>query len=290
LLAAHRAYQAAEYERVVEGLPSLLSAADRLHRSATTNGRSQALAAYVSAYAVAAKLLTKMGAAELALLSADRAATAAVDADSVESRGMAAYQVVCALLRSDQPGHAEYIAVRMAEELQRAARPEAPTAVSLAGALWLIAGIIAARRTDRSEARLRLDRADMLSGVLGHDGNLAWTAFGPTNVAIHRVSAAAELGDPAEALRASDAVDPNRLPVGLNGRRSQVHLDLAWAHVQRKRDADALLHLMEAERVAPETVRYNVMARELIREMLAREKRSKTSALHRLAVRAGVLD
>jgi hypothetical protein len=78
--------------------------------------------------------------------------------------------------------------------------------------------------------------------------------------------------------------------VGLNSRRAQVHLDLAWAQVQRKRDADALLHLMEAERVAPEMVRYNVMARELVREMLARQKRSKTSALHRLAVRAGVLD
>jgi hypothetical protein len=47
---------------------------------------------------------------------------------------------------------------------------------------------------------------------------------------------------------------------------------------------------MEAERVAPEAVRYNVMVRELVREMLARQKRSKTSALHRLAVRAGVLD
>ena len=51
-----------------------------------------------------------------------------------------------------------------------------------------------------------------------------------------------------------------------------------------------MLHLMEVERVAPEVLRYNVMVRELVREMLARRKRSKTSALHSLAVRAGVLD
>ena len=47
---------------------------------------------------------------------------------------------------------------------------------------------------------------------------------------------------------------------------------------------------MEAERIAPQAVRYNVIVRELIREMLVRQKRMKTSALHGLAVRAGVLD
>ncbi|WP_433610357.1 helix-turn-helix domain-containing protein [Dactylosporangium sp. CA-139114] len=288
--AAHRAYQAAQYERVVEQLPALLSSAEPLRWFGSGAVRREALVSYVNAYAMAAKLLTKMGAADLALLSADRAASAAVDAYSVEARGMAAYQVVCALLRADRAEDAERLAVQMAEAVQRESRPERPTVVSVAGALWLIAAVIAGRRTDRGEAWRRLDQADTLAAMLGQDGNYAWTAFGPTNVAIHRVSVAAELGDPAEAIRAADAVDPDRLPAGLNSRRAQVHLDLAWAHVQRKRDADALLHLMEAERTAPEMVRYNVMARELVREMLARQKKSKTSALHRLAVRAGVLD
>jgi transcriptional regulator with XRE-family HTH domain len=288
--AAHRAYQAAEYEHVVRALPALLSLADPLKVTASGSVRREALTSYVNAYAMAAKLLTKMGAADLALLSADRAASAAVDADSVGPRGMAAYQVVCALLRADRAEDAERLAVRMAEVVHREAGPEHPEATSVAGALWLISAVIAGRRTDRAEAWRRLDQAEALAVMLGHDGNYAWTAFGPTNVAIHRVSVAAELGDPGEAIRAADAVNPDLLPVGLSSRRAQVHLDLAWAQVQRKRDADALLHLMEAEQTAPEMVRYNVMARELIREMLARQKKSKTSALHRLAVRAGVLD
>jgi hypothetical protein len=162
--------------------------------------------------------------------------------------------------------------------------------VSVSGALWLIAAIISARRADRGEAWRRLDVADELAGVLGRDANFGWTAFGTTNVAIHRVAVAAELGDPAEAIRASVAVDTDRLPEGLNSRRAQVHIHLAWAHAQRRRDADAVLHLMEAERIAPQAVRYNVIVRELIREMLVRQKRMKTSALHSLAVRAGVLD
>jgi transcriptional regulator with XRE-family HTH domain len=287
---AHATYQAARYDEVIAELPDLLAAVEGLHRTAGPAERREMMLGYASVYVVAAKLLTKLGAADMAMLAADRCATAAVDADSLSARGMAAYQVVCALLRADRSDEAERLAVSMAELVQRDARADAPMLVSIAGALWLIGAIAAARRTDRGEAWRRLDYAESLAGMLGQDGNYAWTAFGTTNVAIHRVSVAAELGDAGEALRVATAVDPNRLPEGLSSRRAQVHLDLAWAQTQRKRDAEAILHLLEAERIAPEAVRYNVMVREIIREMLARGSRQKTSALHDLAVRAGVLD
>lgn len=121
---------------------------------------------------------------------------------------------------------------------------------------------------------------------MGEDANHAWTAFGPTNVKLHRISAATEMGDAAEAVRLAQDVDTDRLPPGLTSRRAQVNLDLAWAQAQRKRDAEATLHLLEAERTAPEAVRYNVIVRELVREMLTRSGRSQTSALTDLAVRA----
>ncbi|RZU49343.1 transcriptional regulator with XRE-family HTH domain [Krasilnikovia cinnamomea] len=287
---AHRIYQAAEYEPLVRQLPELLLAADSLHASSPGPNRRETLLSYVSAYVVAAKLLTKMGASDLALLAADRCATAALEADSDEAQGMAAYQVVCALLKADRPEDAEGLAIRMATRLQSVARSDSPSLVSVCGALWLASAVIAARRTDRDEAWRRLGIAQELAEKLGHDANFAWTAFGPTNVAIHRVSVAAELGDTAEALHAATAVNTDQLPAGLNSRRAQVSLDLAWAQAQRKRDAEALLHLLEAERSAPAAVRYNVVVREMVREMLTRSKRSKNSALHSLAVRSGVLD
>jgi transcriptional regulator with XRE-family HTH domain len=289
--AAHATYQAARYDDVIDELPDLLAAVEGLHRTVDGADRREMLHGYTSAYVVAAKLLTKLGVADLAMLAADRCATAAVDADSLSARGLAAYQVVCALLRADRSDEAERLAVSTAELVQRQARADEPLLVSVAGALWLIAAVAAARRTDRGEAWRRLDNAEALSGMLGEDANFGWTAFGPTNVAIHRVSVAAELGDAGEALRVATVVDPAQLPEGLSSRRAQVHLDLAWAQAQRKRDAEAILHLLEAERVAPEAVRYNVMAREIVREMLARGSRQrKTSALHDLAVRSGVLD
>ena len=287
---AHRTYQAANYEQVITELPTMLTAADHAVRAGVAaRGRDLALD-YVSAYVVAAKLLTKLGATDLALIAADRAATKAIEADSAIARGMAAYQVVCALSRADRSDQAEHLAVSMAEQVGAGVRADKESVVSVAGSLWLIASVIAARRMDRDEAWARLDQAGYLAGLLGHDGNHAWTAFGPTNVALHRVSVATEMGDAAEAVRAAREVDPANFPEGLKSRRAQLHLDLAWAQAQRKRDAEAILHLIEAERVAPEAVRYNVIVRELVREMLNRAGRTQTSALTELAVRAGVLD
>jgi len=128
---------------------------------------------------------------------------------------MAIYQVVCALLRADRTDEGEQLAVRMAERLAPRVRSDVPSLVSVTGALWLIAAVSAARRTDRGAAWERLDVAERLASMLGHDANHAWTAFGPTNVAIHRVSVAAELGDPGEALAAATAVDLGALPEGL---------------------------------------------------------------------------
>jgi hypothetical protein len=268
----------------------LLTEAERIRceESVSDNSR-EASDVYISAYVVGAKLVTKFGVSDLAMLAADRAVTAASSMESLSATGLAGYQAACALLRVDQPDEAELLAVTLAERLTKAARRESPTLTSLAGALWLIAAVIAARRTERSEAWERLAAAERLAPLLGEDANHGWTAFGPTNVAIHRVSVAAELGEAGEAIRLAADVDPSRLPTGLASRRAQLSLDIAWAQVQRKRDGEATLHLLEAERIAPETLRHNIIAHELIREMLTRGTKSKTHALSDLAVRAGVL-
>jgi hypothetical protein len=178
------------------------------------SGHRELLLGYVSVYVAAAKLPTKLGSADLAAVAADPAAMTACTVDSRAAQGVAIYQVVCALLRADRTDEAEALAVTMASPLTPHARSDEPAFLSITGALWLIAAVTAARRTDKPQAWARLDQADALAQLLGVDANYAWTAFGPTNVAIHRVSVAAELGDPAEAL----LVDLDRLPPGLKSR------------------------------------------------------------------------
>lgn len=282
-------YQAAQYDVVLRRLPALLSQADRLR---STSDAPSTLFAYVTAYVLAAKLTSKLGAADMAQMTADRAATAAglASDSSLTAVGLAAFQVANAQLRADRPEHSEAIAVGVAERLTAAVRPDDPVVVSLAGAMWLIAAVIAARRTERVDAWHRLDRAEALASMLGEDGNYAQTAFGPTNVALHRVSVAAELGDAGEAVRLAALVDTDRFPRGLLSRRAQLSLDLAWAQNQRRHDAEAILHLLEAERVAPETIRHNSVAREIVRELLSRgNTKTQTRALADLGARAGIV-
>lgn len=283
----HRTYQAAKYSSTAAMIPDLLQAADAYDGFTGQRNREVHLSR-CSAYAATAKLLTKMGEAHLAWLAADRAVHAAMSAGSTTAQGLAAYQVACALLRSERTEDAEHVAVAAAEQLMPAAASDAPEAVSLAGANWLLAAVIAARRSDRAESRTRLTNAEALGGLLGADGNHSWTAFGPTNVMIHSASAAAELGDPRAVLDAATQIDPERLPAGLNSRRAQVHLDLAWAQTQARHDIEAILHLQQVERLAPEVIRYNTIAREMTRELLKRTRRP-SPALSVLASQSGLL-
>ena len=194
----HADYQAARHSRVVEQLPSLVVEAERIRCQGLNSAEDERDSAFV--YVLAAKLVTKFGVSDLSMLAADRAVNVANSSESLMASGLAGYQVACALLRSDQAEDAEDLTLRLADRLTIAARPDAPSLVSAAGALWLIAAIVAARRTQRAEAWARLDQADRLAGMPGEDAIHGWTAFGPTNVAIHRVSVAVELGDAGEAV------------------------------------------------------------------------------------------
>ena len=281
----HRRYQAADYGAATRILPALITSTDALVAESQGGERQHALELQGSVYVAVAKLVTKVGNAELAWLTADRAANAALHAESATLGAAAAYQVACAFLKNDRLDDAETVALTTATNL----RDDTPTGVSLRGALTLIAAVIAGRRSDRAEATERLQRAQLLADQLGEEANYGWTAFGPTNVAIHRVSTAAELGDAGEAIAKAELLDVSALPEGLLSRRAQIHIDMAWAYTQRRGDAEAVINLLEAERVAPQTVRYNVLVRELLREMLKRERRTATPGLRALAQRAGVL-
>ncbi|TDW91099.1 helix-turn-helix domain-containing protein [Kribbella sp. VKM Ac-2566] len=283
----NQGYQAAQYQRATAMLPALLEAADAYDGYQGRDGREIHLAR-CSVYAATAKLLTKVGENQLGWLAADRASHAALAAESKPAQGMAAYQVVIALLRSQRTDDAERIAVRSAEGLMSLAGSDSPDAVSLAGSLWLISSVIAARRSDRATSTERLATATQLGDLLAHDGNHWWTAFGPTNVLIHRASVAAEFGDPSGVLRVATEIDTEAMPAGLQGRRSRLHIDLAWAQAHVKNDMEAILHLQQAERVAPESIRYHTIARELVRELLKRS-RKPSPALTAIATRAGVL-
>ncbi|CAM00472.1 transcriptional regulator with XRE-family HTH domain [Saccharopolyspora erythraea NRRL 2338] len=281
----HQRYQAADYAAAARILPGLITASDAVVSESGSADLRAALSVQSQAYVAAAKLVTKIGDGQLAWIAADRAVTAAMRADSDILKAMAAYQVACAFLKTDRIDQAEHVAITTAENFA----DDSPDGLSVQGALFLIGAVIAGRRSDRPEATDRLRRAQYLADALGYDGNHGWTAFGPTNVAIHQISAAAELGDAKLAIARAEDVETDGLPDGLRSRRAQVFIDTAWAYSQHRDDAAVVVNLMEAERTAPQALRYNVIVREMLRELLKRERRSATPGLRALAKRSGVL-
>jgi DNA-binding XRE family transcriptional regulator len=280
----HHAYQTARYIEAAGLLSSVTDTVDALAAEARANERREALRLQTSVAIAAAKLSTKAGDAGAGRSAAERARNAAEAAEDTVGQAAAAYQLICALLRADRREQAETNAVCLGEEL----RGTDPDTVTWRGALTLIGAIIAARRRDRAETARRLDHAEELARRLGTDGNIGWTWFGPTNVMIHRVSAAVALGDPLAALATAQQIDIAAMPASLCGRQAQVHLDSAWAHAQLREDALAVIHLLDAERVAPDLMLVSPEARGLIGDLLLRERRGAVPGLRGLALRAGV--
>jgi transcriptional regulator with XRE-family HTH domain len=282
----HRAYQAARYGEAAGLLPSVSHTVDALVAEGPADGRREALRLQASIAVAEAKLATKAGDALAGRLAAERAHDAADAAEDPFGRAASAYQLICALLRAgsqEDRENAEQLAVSCAEELRGAD----PSSLTWRGALTLIGAIIAARRGDPVEACRRLDDADDLARRLGADGNIGWTAFGPTNVMIHRVSATVALDNPHAALVTAEQIDITAMPAGLHGRQAQFHLDSAWAHAQLREEPLAVIHLLDTERVAPEFVLTNPNVRGLIRDLLECERRA-IPGLRGLALRAGV--
>ncbi|MGH3763412.1 hypothetical protein [Actinophytocola sp.] len=97
-------------------------------------------------------------------------------------------------------------------------------AMSVYGMLFLAGAMAAARFGDGVKAAGYLREADRAAQRLGRDANHLWTAFGPTNVAIHRVNVAAELGDLGTVLSNGRSLDTRAVPVE---RRARHLLDVA---------------------------------------------------------------
>lgn len=287
---AHRRYQSADYDGAAELLPPLLWRLDCLASNNNSEAYSRAIAQITAAaYIAAAKLATKQADAGLAWVTADRALRQAQEGDHYGLIGAAKYQVACALLRAGHDPDAEQVAVGAADDMAARGIGEREEELSVRGALLLLAAILAARRCDRPQAQRHLQSAWQLAEQLAADGNWLWTAFGPTNVAIHEVAVRLDLGDTKQAVQLGAAIDTDRLPAVLAGRRSQVHLDLARAAVQQGDDGLAVLHLLEGERVAAQVVSRNALARSLLDTLLARERTGVTPGLRALATRADVL-
>ncbi|MCX5011702.1 hypothetical protein OG765_11985 [Streptomyces sp. NBC_00555] len=110
--------------------------------------------------------------------------------------------------------------------------------------LFLTGAMAATRAEDRATTQTFLREADETAQRLSVDANHLWTAFGPTNVAIHCVAAAGQLGNIQVAADLGPRIDTSGMAVA---RRARQSLEVARALSAWNRTDEALAVLLEAE-------------------------------------------
>src|SRR6266571_344773 len=267
------AYQQSRFGYVTAQAPGLLQNAVSAARSAEGDADGRAHELLALSYQAAASLLTKLGEADLAWIAAERGLTAAQRTGSRVVLGSLFRSVTHTLLATGRFQPAVRLVDRAASMLSSELGNADDRMLSVYGSLFLAGAMAASRAEDRPTTRAFLQEAQESADRLGRDANHLWTAFGPTNGAIHRVNTAMELGDVQIALDIGPLLDTSGLPAE---RRVRHALEVARAYSARNRRDEGLAMLLEAERTAPEQVRHHFISRQLVLTWV-RQQRGKPS-------------
>jgi tetratricopeptide (TPR) repeat protein len=277
-------YQASQYSQMLDALPGVVYGCQRAAVAYRGHEGRRAQAMLALSYQSAAVILPKLGDAVLAWVAAERGLLAA--------ERSANPNVIASLLRSIAYVHqccGRYeTALQVTEDAARFMRASlemsAPAGLSLYGTSFLAGAMAAARKGDKATVRAYLRQASDAAGRLGKDGNHLWTAFGPSNVTIHRVGTAVELGNTQAAIRLASCV---RLAGLLPERRARHAFDVARAYRESGKPGEALTVLLEAERLVPEQVRSHAAGRQAAAELLRAARSRPGPELLAFARRAG---
>jgi transcriptional regulator with XRE-family HTH domain len=285
-------YQAGRLGRVIAVLPDLIEASQQLEdlasvASAETRRRCWAISART--HHLGATTLSKIGESDLAWIAAERAMQAADQADDVLVLASAARAGTHALLAVGRYSDALDLGTTASQWLAARLNDDDPAALSFYGMLQLRTAVAAGRQQDRSTAVELLARASNAAQRLGRDANYWTTGFGPTNVELHRLSIALDLGDVVYVVEQGSSVRVDDAPVE---RRVSHLIDLSRALSMVARDEDALSNLLSAEQEAPQLVRHNPGVRETVKAIHRRAPSTagRSSALFGLAERCRAVE
>ena len=257
-------FQEGRIGKVIAALPGLIATCQTLEDQGSEDDMRHGWAVSARVHHLAASTLAKVGESDLAWIAAERAMYAADQADDPLVLASAARSGTHALLSVGRYDDALQLGVTASEWLGARIRDTDPEALSLLGMLHLRSAVAAARRQDRSTTNDLLSRAEEAASRLGKDGNYWQTGFGPTNVRLHEVSTALDLGDIAFVVERGPTVSTETMPVE---RAASHRIDVARALSFVAEDDAALSTLLDAERSAPQLVRQSTSVRETVRTM-----------------------
>lgn len=291
--AIERAWQAWQepsafrYDAVGAQLPALIrqaQAAVRLHRG---EPRRRAWRETSKLYQLVRTWTKRVGEYEVSLLAADRAVSYALDADDPDLAGAAAWNLAMVLSAQGNTEQARAVVNRAIKDLTPYLDRPLQARLAVYGGLHLMGAVEAARDDDADGAQRYLDTAARVAGRTGETNHFRM-AFGPTNVALHRVSTAVELGRTSEALDLGERIAIEHAPAV--ERRITHFLDTARCYARKQNDVAAVHMIQRIHRESPEELRYSVLVRETLRQLMGRAKPAVQPDLRPLLVAANLPD
>jgi transcriptional regulator with XRE-family HTH domain len=257
------------YDAVGQQLPGLIRQVQTTVSRLDGTERRQALRLASTLYQLTRTWTKRVGEYELSLVAADRAVSCALDADDPDLAGAAAWNLAMILSAQGKTEQSRAVIARAIAVLAR--RMDRPSMRRLAvyGGLHLLGATEAARDDKAGEAHQLLDMAAAVAGTTGETNHFRMV-FGPTNVALHRVSTAVELGRNREALTFAERIAVHAAPAV--ERRLTYHLDTARCYARTGNDVTAVHMLQRIYGESPEELRYSSLVRETLRQLKGRAK------------------
>jgi transcriptional regulator with XRE-family HTH domain len=265
-------------------LPRMITDARAAARSAEGPERRTANAVLADLYALVQHEIVWASEAELTWTVADRAMSAAQEADTPVALAGAAWTLGM-VQRSAGDTDGALSLVRDAAALLEPLLEEGGDDVhGLAGALDLHAATTCARAGREGDAWRHWDQAHVTAQRLPDRYHHPWTMFGSSNVDLHAVSISADLSKSQEARSRAEQIDPEEIPS--RERRGRLGVEIARSYSQRQ-DYPAMLHWLEqAYQTSADSVRYSPSARQMASEavdqggpLISRRARALASSL-----------
>lgn len=282
------AFQAADYTPLGRLLPGLLREATRTAHDSDGERQDTAFSLLAMALMLTGAVVTKFGDHALAYRAADRGVQAAERSGDPVVMAASARHLVDAMFHSGEGAAAIALAAAVAQRLEVDLVARGPHGLSTLGMLHLKAAIAAAHIEARTAVPDLLDAAQESAARLGVDGNAMWTAFGPTNVQLHRVSAAIRLYDGPGAVTAAAGIAAPQRDALPRERRANHLVDLARGQTLAGHRTEAVDTLLRAEGLAPQEVHCRPQTTKLVADLRLLGAGTAQRRLRALADRCGL--
>jgi transcriptional regulator with XRE-family HTH domain len=267
-------------------LPGLVRDAQRAVRTTRGDERRGARRVLAGVYQLTDFYVAYQPAAELVWMVADRALTEGQEADDPYVAAGGAWAMVQALRDAGRWEEAVDLAADAIAQLQPHLDGAPVDWIGMCGALEAEVAYVHARRGRAGQAWAHLERADAVARQLGTGYRHIQSSFSIAVMAAHATTVAVELRRPGDALQAADRVDADQI-VSVP-RRARHLIEIARAHHQREERPAVWALLNTSNRTAPETIRYNGWAREMMLDLVEHPPPGMRSDVRALAQSIGI--